>query len=239
MTAPRDLPPQLRRAWGDRAPAVRRGPRASLTVDGILDAAVTIADADGVAGISLVRVAERLGVTPNALYRYLDSREELELLLRERALAHPPRLDLGGGWRAAAADWARRVRERYRAHPWLADLRVAVPITPNALGWLEALLRALSTSGLDEASTLRAAAQLDGYVRSQFLTQRDLARWGGTGDAPLADLVAPLLAERDLDLVSALFRAGTYREPTARSLDADFEFGLDVLLGGLERMARG
>lgn len=232
------LPTWLRRAWGAPPPVGRRGRKASLTVDGIVDTAVALCDEEGIAGLSLVRVAERMGVTPNALYRYLDSREELEILLRERVLQSPPEVRDAEDWQDAVRRWAYAALERYERHPWFADLRSTVPITPHALTWLETLLAAFERSGLDEGQVLRAASLVDGFVRSQFVAGRDLQRWG-SDDQSLPDAVAPLLAPRGLGRVSALFIRGEYVEPGAVVLRQEFAFGLDVLLDGLASRAGG
>ncbi|GII78124.1 hypothetical protein Sru01_31060 [Sphaerisporangium rufum] len=229
------LPRGLRRAWGIAEPAPRRGPKASLTVPMILDAAVALADAEGLPGLSLVRVAEQLKVTTNALYRYLDSRDELDLLLHDHALGPPPGADRGfARWQDAVVDWAGALRARYAAHPWLPDLTIRVPVTPHALAWLEVLLERLSGTGLDEAATLRAAALLDGYVRWSSAAARDLAR----GEMPVIEgsavlgVLAPLLGERGMPRVAALFGSGHYRE-TPADADAGFDFGLTCIIAGL------
>ncbi|MEU9834692.1 TetR/AcrR family transcriptional regulator [Streptosporangium sp. NPDC048047] len=230
------LPGGLRRAWGVADPAPRRGPKASLSIPMILDAAVSLADAEGLQGLSLVRIAEQLGVTTNALYRYLDSREELDLLLRDHALGAPERTERTfDRWQDAVAEWARSLRARYVRHPWLADLSVRVPVTPHALAWLEILLERLGGSGLDDVGTLRAAGLLDGYVRWSSAAARDLAgnRTPVVEGSAIIDLVGPLLVERGMPRIAALFDGGLYRESPERHEDADFEFGVGCILAGL------
>ncbi|HWS49575.1 MAG TPA: TetR/AcrR family transcriptional regulator C-terminal domain-containing protein [Microbacterium sp.] len=232
---PRLLPPQLRRAWGMPQRPGKRGRRPSLELDTIIAQAAGLADAGGIASVSLVRLADALNVTTNALYRYVDSREELDVLLREYALADPPVTAPNDDWRTATRDWAALLRERYLRHPWLADLTLTVPITPNALGWLEALLAALESSPLPAADVLRAATLLDGYVRVQFISQRDLGAWTEhpLSDRDVVEQVAPLIDERGYRRVAALFGTGQYQEPTIATHDADFEYGLERILRGI------
>src|SRR5688500_4773120 len=99
--------------WGFPPPA-RRGPKPTYTVADIVEAAMTVADEEGAAGISLPKIARALSLTPNALYRYVSSKDELLLLLVD-AGAGPPPETLPDDWREGAAAWARALIERYRA----------------------------------------------------------------------------------------------------------------------------
>ncbi|MFC7655745.1 TetR/AcrR family transcriptional regulator [Pseudonocardia benzenivorans] len=68
-------------------------------------AAVEIADADGLAAVSMARVAERLGNAPMALYRHVRSKSELLILMADLAMEGPPPLPAGSGWRPALTAW--------------------------------------------------------------------------------------------------------------------------------------
>lgn len=232
---PKLLPPQLRRAWGMPQTPGKRGRRPSLELETIVARAADLADAGGIASVSLVRLAESLNVTTNALYRYVDSREELDVLLREFALADPPQIAADADWRTSTREWAGLLRDRYLGHPWLADLTLTVPITPNALGWLEALLSALEGSPLPAPDLLRAATLLDGYVRVQFISQRDLGAWTEhpLSDRDVVEQIAPLIDERGYRRVAALFGTGQYQEPTTETHDVDFNYGLERILRGI------
>ena len=233
--APPLLPPQLGRVWGTDEHGTKRGRRPSLDLEMIVTKAAQFADSDGIASLSLVRLAELLHVSANALYRYLDSRDELDVLLREHALALPPAPASGTDWQVAARDWAHRLRSRYLAHPWLADLRLTVPVTPNALGWLEALLAALESSPLPRSDILRAAALLDGFVRAHFVSQRDVAAWAAhpLSEEDLVERVAPLLDARGYGRVATMLRSGRYQQPTAETHEREFDYGLERILLGI------
>lgn len=209
-----------------------------LSLPGIAASAVALADAEGAGALSLGRIAERLGVTPNALYRYVDSRDDLDVIVHDHALGAPSGIPVGADWIESAAAWCRALRARYVRHPWLADMRVRVPFAPNSLSWLESLLDRLDSSGLDEQQALQAAGVLDGFVRTRAAAARDVVR--PEGDPLDPDALVALVGEEEfrarLPRVAALLGAGVYREPTALA-DEDFEFGLRSILGGVERIA--
>ncbi|MDX3003565.1 helix-turn-helix domain containing protein [Kribbella solani] len=114
----------------------------------IVDAALELADADGFAALSMPKLAQKLGLTANAIYRYVRSRDELLVLLADAAWGPAPDLGSteplgggelprggGGGWRAGAAGWTRAMVDRCDVHPWLCDLPIrGAPMTPNLLG---------------------------------------------------------------------------------------------------------
>ncbi|PCE16332.1 hypothetical protein AUC47_00300 [Microbacterium sp. SZ1] len=84
---------------------------------------------------------------------------------------------------------------------------------------------------------LRTAVLLDGYVREQFLTQRDLSAWSNDDTDPSPDItgvVSRLLEARGLHRVALLFREGSYNEPSDSTGDQNFAFGLDRIVLGLE-----
>src|ERR1700742_4126867 len=91
--------------WHDRAKPTR-GPKPALTLEQIADAAIAIADAEGLAAVSMQRVAADLGYTKMSLYRYLPGKAELVSLMLERGVGEPPALT-AGGWREALTEWSR------------------------------------------------------------------------------------------------------------------------------------
>lgn len=103
-----------------------------------------------------------------------------------RSASEPADLPGGAQWRAGAGAWTRALFGRYRARPWLLDIPVrGAPVTPNLLGWLEALLTVFTGSGLPEDEWLSTAILLDGYAR----TSASLAR--GLDAGPLAPCSRP------------------------------------------------
>lgn len=150
----------------------RPGPKPGLSVDVIVDAAIAVADAEGMAALSMRKVGERLGRTGMALYTYVPSKGELLDLMYDRALAElPGEYDLSGGWRPAVTAWAERMRAFYLRHPWMLQVSQARPVLgPNEFAALETLVGILRPTGLPPFRLRGVVALLYDFVRGAART---------------------------------------------------------------------
>lgn len=244
--------------WG-RARSTGRGPRPGLTVADVVAAAVTIADAEGLAALSMRKVGERLGRSAMSLYSYVPGKAELVDLMLDTVLGErPTRYDLGAGWRPALEAATRDAWEFYGRHPWA--LQVAggrAVLGPNELDRYEELLRVLTASGLSALDAGRAASAVDAFVRGAARTYADSraaeSTTGVSDDewwserAPLLDEIMAEQGPTRYPTITALAAEGVYEQPDRapddttpylerEALDA-FEFGLQLLLDGLEAHA--
>jgi AcrR family transcriptional regulator len=215
--------------WGDRAQPTR-GPKPGLTLERIADAAIAVADAEGLSAVSMQRVAAELGKTKMSLYRYLPGKAELVALMIERGIGEPPVLR-AGTWRAALTEWSEQLYAAYLRHPWSVDATVGRrPLGPRELGWMECALAALDAgSRLTGAERLDAIAVLAGHAR--MLAQQAAARLDeGEMNAAMSQVVL-LHGERFPQLTAAM------RETAAGGgLNQAFAFGLDRILDGLQSL---
>ncbi|MEU7029289.1 TetR/AcrR family transcriptional regulator [Streptomyces sp. NPDC046275] len=217
--------------WGPH-PKPARGPRPTLDLDRIARAGTEIADAEGLAEVSMQRVAARLGVTKMALYRYVPGKAELVALMVDAAIGpYPAAEERRGGWREELEDWARRLFTVFRQHSWALDATVGPRIMgPGELSWLERAVSALDGTGLSGAERMDAAVLLVGHVRG--ITQQ--ARAAGPSGHPEAQLGAVLGAllqthgERFPALTAAFAEAAR-----SEGQDQAWEFGLQRILDGL------
>lgn len=227
------LPPGTALAWG-HAPAPRRGPKPGYSLEQIVAAAIAQADAEGYAALSMPSIAKRLGITANALYRYLSSKEELLVLVAEAAWGPPPE-PVSGDWRSAVTVWARALLERCHRHPWLIDLPVrSVPSTPNLLGWLENFLEAMVSSGLGVQDATGCAVLVDGWVRSTASLLRDVNASPPDQVRALSAFLGPRLEGRGYARVAAVVSGEAYGEEGME--ETDVEFGLGRILDGIEAL---
>src|SRR6202046_1938898 len=110
----------------------RRGPKPSLSLERSVTEAIALADAEGLASLSMAHLAERLGCAKMALYRYVPGKAELVALMVDAGLGAPPPPPVGAGgsapgepaWRAVLRQWATTIHQRYRAHPWAIEATV-------------------------------------------------------------------------------------------------------------------
>lgn len=158
-----ELPRYLQLLWG-REPEGRRGPRPGRSIEDIGRAAVAIADAGGLAAVSMKSVATAIGLTTMSLYRYVDSKDELHAVMLDVAYG-APEVDYGRkGWRTRIAMWARLIAAQRLAHPWMVEVALtAPPLTPNAIAWMEAGLAALDGTPLSSQERLSAMLAIDGW----------------------------------------------------------------------------
>ncbi|HTB55244.1 MAG TPA: helix-turn-helix domain-containing protein, partial [Trebonia sp.] len=116
------LPPGLDLLWGRRERG-KRGPRAGLSTDAIVAAAVGIADAEGLEAVSMARVAKKLGFTTMSLYRHVSGKDELLQMMWDASAQGAEGLVLeGDGWRAKLRMWAIMQRDVLDRHPWITQM---------------------------------------------------------------------------------------------------------------------
>jgi AcrR family transcriptional regulator len=214
-----------------RTPASpRRGRKPTLSRERVVAAAAEIADRDGLDAVSMQRVAARIGAATMALYRHVSGKDELVSLMLDAAIGPPPGLPADLGWRRGLAEWARANRDVFVRHPWTLPL-VTTPrvLGPNELGWAEAALRLLASTGLPRAQLGDVLLVVNGYVRGVSV---DLTRGPRMPD-PRA-LHRSGLEDHYPVLIGLLAESG---EPETPALGAArFEFGLTLLLDGVERL---
>jgi AcrR family transcriptional regulator len=238
-----DLPPSIAAAWGIRAP-VTKGPRPGLTLERIVAAGIAVADADGLAAVSMNRVAKELGSSAMSLYRYVGSKDELLTLMVDTAFGAVPPVAPGEDWRAGLARWAWGSVQAMRAHPWSVHVPITgPPLGPNATGWFEDALRSLRGTALAEAEKASIVMMLSGYVRNHVLVmgevQAHFLNAAATPHDAMRAYSATLRRLTDTERFPALhvlLDAGVFDQ--ADPPDEEFTFGLERILDGIDALMR-
>ena len=213
-----------------------------MAPDRIVAAAIYVADAEGLASLSMRRVAAELGAAPMSLYRHVADKDDLVLQMMDAvfgasALPEPP-----DGWRPRLEVAGRTLWAMFRAHPWLASaLSLTRPqVLPAALPYTEWVLTALDGLGLDLDTMFTAYLTLINYVRgtavnleaeaeAEAATGLNSEEWLQTQEARFWSTLPPGGYPMFEQLISKEYDF---------SLDHIFEFGLQRLLDGLDTLIR-
>jgi AcrR family transcriptional regulator len=196
----------------------------ALTVERVVEGGVRLAREKGVSAVGVRALAAELGVTPMALYRHVASGEALSDAVLQALIAELPLVAAKGAPLGRLRSWAVSAREVLRSCPGLAHhLLLHWFELPRTLQVVESLLSAAEDLGLSDFPAVAAGNAVFTYVLMRVELEEAL-RAGNV-------LQRRLPALRGLPRLAR--NAAEYR--VAR-VDAHFEFGLTLLLDGLERM---
>lgn len=236
------FPPGMRKAWGLYTEGTR-GPKPQLNLNRIVSTAVDLADQKGLAGLTMGALAKSLGFTPMALYRHVESKEELLVLAQDMAFGTPyPPAEATESWRDRLLRWAQNVAVRFREHPWLLDVPVSqMPSTPRQLLWFERLLEALSGTNLTASEKLGSALLINNLVTANSRVERDLtgntSQQAGAADKAYLAVLFKTLSPDSYPEVLKVF-SGIQQQPGEQERQ-EFMFGLQRVLDGLEMLMNG
>jgi AcrR family transcriptional regulator len=219
-------------------PATTR--RVALTRDAIVAAAIGLADAGGLAAVTVRRLAVELGARPMSIYSYarIESKEELFDLMVDEVCAEMLVADLPGQWRPALRAVATRSREVLLAHPWWAELIGRnVLLGPNGIRYWEQMLAAVRTLGADEETRQAVVVTVETFVVGQTTFALDEQGDAKTGHRSREQWQQAVSKYRQ-DLIATgefpqLSSVGPPGPTSAADRDRYFTLGLDWLLAGV------
>ncbi|MGV0813594.1 TetR/AcrR family transcriptional regulator [Mycolicibacterium boenickei] len=226
------LPRALRLLWQqDPAPRRSRG----LTRDAIVEEAVALADTEGLAALSMARLAERLGCGTMSLYRHVANKDELVTFMLAAGPGPPPAPPESTDWRGALTNWAHELWQVYHRHPWILQTASAgLPADPGQLAWLDAGLATLSGTGLAEREKLTAVVAVLVLTRGSAalaIEARDV------NDREYPALLRHLVEPHRFPALAAAIDAGVFDQTDDDQL-TEFRSGLDQLLDGIAARTR-
>jgi AcrR family transcriptional regulator len=226
MTSDEPLPRALEILWRDAPPARRtRG----LSRGRIVAAAIELVEAEGLAALSMARLAERLGCGTMSLYRHVANKDELLTFMLSTAPDPPPTPEDPSDWHGALTDWAAGLWDVYHRHPWVLQTAAAgPPLDPGQLAWLDAGLAAVRDTGLTERDKMAAVMAVLHYVRGAAALSIEAAVEGP--DYPA--LLRRLLDGERFPALAAALEAGVF-DDAAHDRLSEFRSGLGQLLDGI------
>ncbi len=221
--------------------SVSSGP---LTRERVLSAAVSLADQSGIASLSMRKLGQRLGVEAMSLYNHVANKDDVldgmvEVVVAEFELPSPE-----ANWQAALRLTARTAREVLLRHPWAPALIESRATRSDVrFRYAEAVVGTLRRAGFPIELAYRAQLTLNSYIYGFTLHEinppfepeerQDVAAAARLQVSP--DEYPFLTEVMDMILQAGPSRPGRKGATTHAS---EFEFGLDLILDGLERLKR-
>jgi AcrR family transcriptional regulator len=206
-------------------------PRRPLNRERVLQAALGLADREGIDALSMRRLAQDLGVEAMTLYYHVRNKGDLLDGLADLVTSEfePPRP--GDPWKPAVRAAAISAHDALMRHPWAAELSFKTSVSQARLHWMDAFLGTLRAGGFSPAMTHHAYHALDSHIVGFTL-------WvvGITSDeADLPAMAATFLATLPVDGLPHLVE---HIEQHVHPSDdiREFEFGLDLILDSLDRI---
>ena len=208
-------------------------PRVRLNRERILLAAVEIADERGVGAVTMREVASTLGVEAMSLYNHVANKDDMldgmvNLVAEEFDL--PEDLD---DWREAMRRRAISAHRVFGRHPWapaLFDSRGSSG--PSGLRYYDWVLGILTRAGFRIEDAARAFSLFDSYIYGFGIQQ---SNFSAEGDASLEERAEAMLAYIPAETYPYLHQMASQAMQTGYDAEADFEFGLEIILDGLQR----
>jgi AcrR family transcriptional regulator len=223
--------------WTRERPGTRR-PR--HTLDQIADAALHVADTEGVDALSMRRLAAELGSGTMTLYHYVHTKDELMALLADRVMSELLLDDdeLPEGWREAMTAIAHRTRDVLLAHPWIFDTAEDPTMGPSGVRHFDQSLRAVASLDIGVRERLDILQAVDEYVFGYCVHRR-----GEVPEAIPDDLrgyVEELARDGEYPSLQALLEEygadDLWAEVVAHERDPSrFDRNLSRILDGIER----
>lgn len=233
--------------WGT-GPAPRHGPGRGLRVEAVVDAAIALADREGLAAVSMRRVAQQLGVSAMALYTYVPGKAELLDLMLDAVYQRLPKDDTSGRpWRERLSAIADGNRALYLAHPWASAVStLRPPLGPGLMAKYEHELAALEGLGRSDLEMDDSLTHLLSFVQANAraavdarAAQVDSAMSDEQWWAAHAPLLSQVLDENAYPLAVRVGSAAGAAQASAHDPEHAYRFGLQRLLDGLAVLIDG
>ena len=210
-------------------------PRAGLNRERVLRAALALADEGGIEALTMRRLGERLQVEAMSLYNHVAGKDDIldgivDLVFGEIEL---PSID--AEWKAAMYRRAVSARDALTRHPWAPSLMQArTRPGPATLGHHNAVIGALRTAGFTIDMAAHAFSVMDGYIYGFALQQVNLPSHTPEESARLAESILRELPAEEYPYLAEMIVEHALKPDYDYAVE--FEFGLDLILDGLERL---
>jgi AcrR family transcriptional regulator len=208
--------------------------RAPLTRERVLRAAVALTDSGGLESLTMRRLGQQLGVEAMSLYNHVSGKDDILDGITDLVLGDIDVPPAGTDWRTAMRHRSISAHDILLAHPWAPLLIMSrFNIGPGMTRYLDATLGRLREGGFSIEGALDAWHTLDSHLYGFTLQQLGLPFEAGQAPRVSAAVLGELPADQYphvVEVITEIMRTGR---------EEDFEFGLDLILDGLQRTLHG
>ena len=209
-------------------------PRPPLSRERVLQAALDLADESGLDALTMRELGKRLGVEAMSLYNHVANKDDildgiLDLVVSE--------IDLPSGdvdWRVAMRRRAASAREAFGRHPWASALNDSRESSgPGRMYYFDWVIGTLRRSGFSVELAVHAFSAIDSYIYGFGRQQLNMAAGEGTAEESAEAILSAIPADEFpylAEVITDFMLTVGYDE------SADFDFGLGLILDGLERV---
>jgi AcrR family transcriptional regulator len=215
--------------------------RETLSHEGVIDCAISLADSGGILGLSMRNLAQQLGVEAMSLYNHVANKEQMLDGMLERVMAHCYVPKYPGNWQTEVRLHSLSQHGVILKHPWVAALLESRRAGPSQLATCDAVLGCFRAAGFSIHLAYRSMLTLSSYIYG-FVFQE--VTWPHSrSELPEAvTQLLPSVSTQELPHVVEMMHyvaqvtadSGTPRGPL--EYRAEFEFGLDLILNGLTEL---
>lgn len=200
-----------------------------------MQAAVDLADRDGLGALTMRRLGAELGVEAMSLYKHVANKDEILDGIVELVVGEIEIPSEGADWKEAMRRRAVSAREVLSRHSWAIGLLEARGSTgPTALRYLDAILGTLRSAGFSIENAAHAFWLLDSYVYGHVVQETSMPI---STSEETTQSTESILEQITMDEYPHLVEIGEHALRSAFSFDSEFEFGLDLILDALDRTA--
>jgi AcrR family transcriptional regulator len=208
-------------------------PRIPLTRDRVLHAAIRIADEEGLDALTMRRLGQELDVQAMSLYNHVANKEDLRQGIVELVMGEIEVPSDAADWKAALRRSAISAYEAFIRHPWACSLHNATPrISDARMLWMEGVLKTLREAGFSPNMTHHAYHALESHITGFTLW---VVSMPFDSREELLDMAEKFIPQIPDQYPYVIEHAKEHLEDPDPNEPSEFEFGLDLILEGLER----
>lgn len=212
-------------------------PRTPLNKTLVIAGAIELADEIGIDALTIRRLAAKLGVKPMSIYHHVANKDEILDGMVDVVFSEIDRPETDTDWKAAIRGRAVSARTVLARHRWATPMMESRPTPgPETLRHHDTVIGCFRRAGFSIEMTAHAYALVDNYIYGFALQEASLPATGGEEIANLAEtIIEPLPADDYPHLVEL---ATEYIMQPGYDFGNEFDFGLELILDGLEAVAR-